>query len=154
MLCMMCYKAPGKEAGTESAKEWGYALRKAMGKATLIGAICGFAVGCFTYWVFVSRGESWHKVIKPENRDRLFGFAPTTKAEAFLPFLAFPIGSVIALSMVFFVLPRLDDTGVLIVKPFGTIAVAVFIEAAIVTCPVLGLAVGIFAKLTSGKRRP
>jgi len=154
MLCMTCYKAPGRDKGKESVKEWGYALRKAMAKATLVETICGVTVGCFTYLLFVSVPESWHKVIKPESLGMLFGFVPVTKAEVCVPFLTFFIGAIIALAMVFFVLPRLDNTGVLIVKPFRTIVVAVLIEAAVVTVPVLEISVGVFSKLTHGRRRP
>ncbi len=154
MFCLMCYKALGKDAGQQALEEWAHALRLSAIKGALICSVLGLFIGSLCYLLFVSRPENWHRVIKPENRSRkMFGFAPITQAEAFVPYLAYVAGIVLATTFVFIVMPHLDSTKILILKPLKEIIVAVLIEAGIITVPILGFSIVIYSKITGGKRK-
>jgi len=148
VLCFIWLKVPSQDIGQNITDEYGRALVNTAIKAGGIGIIIGLVIGIITWKVFVTRPKKEHKVIKPEKRNRMFGLAPITQAEAFAPYCAYVPTAFSTIAVFYYILPILDDTDLLILKPFNLkLLFTLFIEAGIVTIPILPISIAINSRI-------
>ncbi len=137
-LCLLCFEAPSKDKHTlEETREWAHALGETQKRAMVVSSLCGAVLGLLTCRFFERRPQADHVEISPENRGKLFGLAPKTKADVVVPFQAALVGVAACMTITAFVLPALRFSDALVLKRFSSYAVICIIESTILTIPIL-----------------
>ena len=147
MLCLIYYEAPADpQANIDLTRQWSSAFGRAQAKAYPVGLACGVVIGWLASALYSRRPSRDHLVSYPENRGKMFGTAPITRAELIVPAIVALIGAATAVALGVFVLPRLSDSELLRIKPVGWVTVAAALQGLVVSLPVLAFSIKISAK--------